>query len=75
MVCDPCKKIDNQVTETEKYMRVKGLTQLRMDICPTHAAEVKKMSMIDYVRYAYKVNIGIELTQTDEQIKQQFLTV
>lgn len=71
-ICDPCKKLDNKSTETVRYMKVKGRPDLRLDICDNHGAEVKKMSMVDYVRYAYKC-AGIVLTQNDEEIKQQFL--
>lgn len=71
-ICDPCKRLDNKVTETIRYMKVKGRPDLRLDICDNHGAEIKGMPMVNYVRYVYKCN-GIELTQTDEEVKQQFL--
>ena len=72
-ICDPCKTLDNKVVETEKYMRVKGKRDLRLDTCEEHAKEVKKLNMVEYVRYVYKATLGIDLTQTDEEIKEQFL--
>ena len=71
-ICDPCKTFDGEIVETQRYMRVKGMPNLRLDICPKHSLEVKALNMVDYVRYAYKCN-GVELKQTDQEIKEQFL--
>lgn len=71
-ICDPCKSFDNKTVETNKYMSVKGKPHLRLDTCPSHESIVKNLTMVDYVRYVYKC-MGIDLTQTDDQIKLQFL--
>lgn len=71
-ICDPCKKFDNVVTETNKVIRVKGRSYLNMDVCDKHSDEVNNLSMVDYVRYSYKIQ-GIELTENDDEIKLKYL--
>lgn len=72
-ICDPCKKQDNKITETLRYMRVKGKAFLRLDICDEHAKQVDKMSMVDYVRFVLLIN-GMPTDATDEEIKSNYLT-
>jgi len=72
-ICDPCKKEDNAITETLQYTKVKGKPYLRVDVCPKHNAEIKKMNMIEYVRYCFKLN-GIELKETDKEVKKMYLS-
>lgn len=68
VVCDPCKEEGNLV-QTNRYFRIKGQPQLRLDVCPKHHDEVGKMNIIQYVRYAYKCN-GLDLSdKTDEEVK------
>lgn len=71
-ICDPCKKNDNVITETMRGLKVKGRSYLNIDICEKHGAELKTMAMPDYVRYVMKLN-GIELTETDAEIKAKYL--
>jgi len=73
-VCDPCKVFDNKVVETQRYMKVKGQRQLRLDVCPEHAKEVQKMTMPQYKEYCHKVmlkEMGIE--NIDPVIDNRFL--
>lgn len=72
-VCDPCKRLDNVITETNRYFRVKGKSFLNIDVCEKHRVEVKKLSMVDYVRYVFKMN-GMPVEGTDQQIKDAYLT-
>lgn len=72
-ICDPCKKVDNVITETNRVLRVKKRRELNMDVCAKHGQELSKLSMVDYVRYVYQTVYGIKLTETDEEVKQKFL--
>lgn len=68
VVCDPCK-LEGKLFQTNRYFKVKGQSQLRLDVCPKHHDEVAKMSIIEYVRYAYKSN-GLDLSdKTDAEVK------
>jgi len=58
-VCDICKS-KGKLTETTKYMRVKGRKDLRLDYCDECKKEIPK-TMIGYTILVYKVN-GIELS-------------
>lgn len=70
-ICDPCKSA-GQTIQTSKYMSVKGLPNLRLDVCAKHNEEAEKMTMVDYVRFVYASH-GMKLTETDEEIKEKFL--
>lgn len=71
-VCDPCKKLDNKLVETNRVLRVKGRSFLNIDVCDIHGPELSKLAMPEYVRYIYKMN-GTELTETDAEIRTKFL--
>lgn len=60
-ICDPCKKEDNVITETERYMKVRNRRDLRLDICPKHALVVKGMTIKEYEQYVYKIVLGVDL--------------
>jgi hypothetical protein len=63
MVCDICLK-DGKLTKSEKYFRVKGRADLRIDYCEACRPRIPK-AMKDYVKFAYSMH-GIELK--DEEV-------
>lgn len=63
-ICDVCKKQDNKITETEKYLRVKGLTQLRLDICPDCKEKKVPADMKEYIRFVYGLD-NIEISDSE----------
>jgi len=63
-VCDMCKD-KGKLTETRKYMRVKGRADLRLDYCEDCRLDIPK-SMTDYAIFVYKLN-GIELTKAEAE--------
>jgi hypothetical protein len=73
LICDPCKKEDNVVTETSNYLKVKGNPALRLDVCEKHKAKLHSMGMIDYVKYCYKLNFNMDVAGTDQEIKERYL--
>lgn len=69
-ICDPCKIEDDKITETNQYLKVKGKPMLKMDVCAEHNAKIKKMNMIEYARYCFKIN-GVDLSdKTDDEVKE-----
>lgn len=72
-ICEPCKRVDSKIVETDRLIRVKGRAFLNMDMCENHATEAKKKSMVEYVRYVFEIR-GSELKETDSEIEQKFLT-
>jgi hypothetical protein len=65
-----CHKENKVLTETTRFLSVKRHPELRLDLCDKHVAEVKKLSIHQYVKRAMGLS-GIEMTE--EQAK-QYLT-
>lgn len=64
-VCDICKSKDI-LTETNKYFKVKGRSDLRLDYCERCRSLVPK-DMVEYTKFVYSLN-NIELTN-EEAVK------
>lgn len=57
-VCDKCRTVKKKLVETTRYWSVKGHPNLRLDLCDTCGAEVKKdypKITPEYVQYVYKL--------------------
>lgn len=61
-VCDICKK-DGKLTETTRYMSVKGMPNLRLDYCESCKSKIP-VKMVDYAKLCYSL-MGITLTDAD----------
>ncbi len=72
-ICDVCKKQDNKIIEAPRALKVKGNSMLNIDVCKKHGDKISKMPMVDYVRFIYKLD-GLDLKETDQEIKQKFFT-
>ena len=67
-VCDVCH-FEGTLTETHRYLKVKGYPALHLDLCPTHMEDVRREHpRVDYkyVMFVYGVR---GLTLTEEQAK------
>jgi hypothetical protein len=68
-VCDICYKLDKKkLTETVKYMNIKGFSELRVDYCEGCKDRIPK-KLIDYIKFVFSLD-GIN--QTDEDIKRMY---
>jgi len=67
-VCDLCKA-KGKLTETNRYMKVKGRADLRLDYCPA-CKDLIPQKMVDYVKLVYSVS-GVTLS--DEEAKKMAL--
>lgn len=71
IICDPCKKLDNKITETDRRLGIKyggrRVAAMTMHVCEAHEPEVRKLSMPDYIRYVYRLD-GIEVKGDDQEV-------
>jgi hypothetical protein len=63
MVCDICKH-EGKLTETSRYTRVKGLSELRIDHCDECKKKIPN-KMADYVKFVHKIVYHTELSNED----------
>lgn len=52
-VCDICYN-EGKLTETTRYMSVKGNRNLKLDYCPKCKSKIPK-NIRDYIRFVYKI--------------------
>ena len=62
LCCDICKK-DGKLTETNKYISVRGKPDLRLDHCPKCKSKIPQ-NMTKYVIFVYDLH-GIKLTESE----------
>lgn len=62
MVCDICKK-DNKLTESNRYMAIKGMSELRIDYCDNCKNRIPN-KMKDYIKFVFGLR-NLEVTVED----------
>lgn len=62
LICDLCKQ-EGKITLTERYVSIRK-TSARLDVCPAHALEIKKLSTVEFVKLSYKV-VGVEVSDDE----------
>lgn len=70
VICDICKK-KGKLVEGTKSLKIKGRAFLGIDHCGNHDKEIPK-DIIDFVKFVYRLD-GVELKETDEEIREKFL--
>ena len=69
-VCDVCLTRHDKIMRTTRYMRVKGRTDFRVDLCNLHMFEVQKkfpQVTVEFVQFVYKMVHNTGLTAEDAQ--------
>jgi hypothetical protein len=67
-VCDLCN-LEGKLIKTNRFFKVRGHSELRLDVCEHHNKEVKKCSMMEYIKLTFKVR---GLTPSDSDIKSMY---
>jgi hypothetical protein len=77
-VCDVCKTLKGKLVETERYLRVKGRQDLRLDLCPAHMTKVKVAIPHvneEYTQFVYAMH-GVEYPRLSKaQLKKKYETI
>jgi len=64
-ICDLCKSRHDKITQTNKYLRVKGHRDLRFDLCAVHMHEVTSKfpkATPEFVQFVYEITRSVEIT-------------
>lgn len=59
-ICDICYHENKTLVEHQKFQRMKGHPELRLDLCEVHSETYQPKTTVEHIQFVYQLD-GIEL--------------